>query len=148
MQRKDRGIEQIFDVRAVRVFVQDVAQCYAALGIVHHLWPYLPGEFDDYVANPKENNYQSLHTAVIGPVAKLSKMQIRTFDMHRHAELGVAAHWRYKEGSRRRSAHSIRKSGFCARCWNPRSVTAICSSRFATTCLRTGYTQYAEGRRR
>ena len=99
MQRKERGLEQIFDVRAVRVFVNDVAQCYAALGIVHHIWPYLPGEFDDYVANPKENDYQSLHTAVIGPGGKTLEVQIRTYEMHRHAELGVAAHWRYKEGS-------------------------------------------------
>ncbi len=99
MQRKDRGLEQIFDVRAVRIFVRDVAQCYAALGVVHHLWPYLPGEFDDYVANPKENNYQSLHTAVIGPGGKTLEVQIRTREMHRHAELGVAAHWRYKEGA-------------------------------------------------
>ncbi len=99
MQRKERGIEQIFDVRAVRVFVRDVAQCYAALGVVHHLWPYLPGEFDDYVANPKENDYQSLHTAVIGPGGKTLEIQIRTPEMHRHAELGVAAHWRYKEGA-------------------------------------------------
>ena len=98
MQRKERDLEQIYDVRAIRVFVGDVAQCYAALGVVHHLWPHLPGEFDDYVANPKENNYQSLHTAVIGPGGKTLEVQIRTYDMHRHAELGVAAHWRYKEG--------------------------------------------------
>ena len=65
MQKKSRGLEQIFDVRAVRVFVHDVAKCYAALGVVHHRWQYLPGEFDDYIANPKENNYQSLHTAVV-----------------------------------------------------------------------------------
>ncbi len=99
MQRKDRGLEHIFDIRAVRIFVDDVQQCYAALGIVHHLWSYLPGEFDDYIANPKENHYQSLHTAVIGPGGKTLEIQIRTVDMHRHAELGVAAHWRYKEGA-------------------------------------------------
>ncbi len=98
MQRKDRGLEQIFDMRAVRVFVNDVRECYAALGIVHNLWPYLPGEFDDYIANPKENDYRSLHTAVIGPGGRTLEVQIRTHEMHRHAELGVAAHWRYKEG--------------------------------------------------
>lgn len=99
MQRKDGGIEQIFDVRAVRIFVDDVAHCYAALGVVHRLWAYLPGEFDDYIAKPKKNDYKSLHTAVIGPDGKTLEVQIRTYDMHRHAELGVAAHWRYKEGS-------------------------------------------------
>ncbi len=99
MQRKDGGIEQIFDVRAVRILVHDVAQCYAALGVVHRLWAYLPGEFDDYIANPKKNDYESLHTAVTGKDGKILEVQIRTYDMHRHAELGVAAHWRYKEGS-------------------------------------------------
>jgi len=98
MQRKGSGLEHIFDERAVRVLVNDVRECYAALGVVHNLWSYLPGEFDDYIANPKENNYQSLHTAVIGPEGRTIEVQIRTHDMHRQAELGVAAHWRYKEG--------------------------------------------------
>ena len=98
MQRKDRGIEALYDIRAVRILVDTVGDCYAALGVVHNLWSYIPGEFDDYIANPKENNYQSLHTAVIGPEGQTVEVQIRTHEMHRHAELGVAAHWRYKEG--------------------------------------------------
>ena len=98
MQRKDRGLESLYDIRAVRVLVDDVKDCYAALGTVHNLWSYLPGEFDDYIANPKDNDYQSLHTAVIGPEGKTVEVQIRSHDMHRQAELGVAAHWRYKEG--------------------------------------------------
>jgi GTP pyrophosphokinase len=98
MRRKDRGIEALYDIRAVRLLVDTVGDCYAALGIVHNLWSYIPGEFDDYIANPKENDYQSLHTAVIGPEGKTVEIQIRTHEMHRHAELGVAAHWRYKEG--------------------------------------------------
>jgi len=98
MQRKDRGIESLYDIRAVRLLVESIGDCYAALGIVHNLWSYIPGEFDDYIANPKDNNYQSLHTAVVGPEGKTVEIQIRTHDMHRHAELGIAAHWRYKEG--------------------------------------------------
>ena len=98
MQRKDRGLESLYDIRAVRVLVDDVKDCYAALGIVHNIWSYIPGEFDDYIANPKDNDYQSLHTAVIGPGGQTVEVQIRTHEMHRHAELGVAAHWRYKEG--------------------------------------------------
>ena len=98
MQRKDRGLESLYDIRAMRILVDDVAACYAALGVVHNLWSYIPGEFDDYIANPKENDYQSLHTAVVGPDSRTVEIQIRTYDMHRHAELGVAAHWRYKEG--------------------------------------------------
>lgn len=98
MQRKDRGLETLYDIRAVRLLVNDVKDCYAALGAVHNLWSYLPGEFDDYIANPKENDYRSLHTAVIGPEGKTVEIQIRTHDMHRQAELGIAAHWRYKEG--------------------------------------------------
>jgi GTP pyrophosphokinase len=98
MQRKGRNLDSLYDIRAIRVLVDDVKDCYAALGCVHNLWPYLPGEFDDYIANPKENNYRSLHTAVIGPDGQTVEVQIRSHDMHRQAELGVAAHWRYKEG--------------------------------------------------
>ena len=98
MQRKDRALDSLFDIRALRVLVNDVKDCYAALGVVHNLWSYLPGEFDDYIANPKDNDYRSLHTAVIGPEGKTVEVQIRSHEMHRQAELGVAAHWRYKEG--------------------------------------------------
>ena len=98
MQRKDRGLDSLYDIRAVRILVENVNECYAALGIVHNLWSYIPGEFDDYIANPKENDYRSLHTAVVGPEGKTVEIQIRSHDMHNHAELGVAAHWRYKEG--------------------------------------------------
>ena len=102
MRRKQAGIDTLFDIRAVRVLVDDVKACYAALGIVHHLWTPLPGEFDDYIAKPKANDYRSLHTAVIGPEGKALEVQIRTREMHQHSEYGVAAHWRYKEGATRR----------------------------------------------
>ena len=100
MQRKGLLFEQLSDLRAVRVLVDTEADCYAALGLVHQLWTPVPGEFDDYIARPKANDYRSLHTAVTGPEDKIIEVQIRTRDMHEHAELGVAAHWRYKEASR------------------------------------------------
>jgi GTP pyrophosphokinase len=98
MSRKNAGFGELYDVRAIRVMCHDVAACYAALGIVHSLWTPIPQEFDDYIARPKGNHYQSLHTAVVGPEGKTLEVQIRTHDMHAHAELGVAAHWKYKEG--------------------------------------------------
>ncbi|MEL7310708.1 MAG: bifunctional (p)ppGpp synthetase/guanosine-3',5'-bis(diphosphate) 3'-pyrophosphohydrolase [Pseudomonadota bacterium] len=98
MTRKDVSLDALYDVRAVRILVDSITECYTALGIVHNRWPYIRDEFDDYIANPKGNNYQSLHTAVVGPAGQAVEIQIRTHDMHRQAELGVAAHWRYKEG--------------------------------------------------
>src|SRR5215472_4302958 len=98
MRRKQAGIDAVYDIRAVRVLVDDVKDCYAALGVVHNLWTPLAREFDDYIAKPKANNYRSLHTAVIGPEGKPLEVQIRTHEMHQHSEYGVAAHWRYKEG--------------------------------------------------
>jgi GTP pyrophosphokinase len=96
MQRKGLQFSQIYDVRAVRILVPEVRDCYTALGIVHSLWRHIPKEFDDYIANPKENGYRSLHTAVIGPDGKVLEVQIRTSGMHEEAELGVCAHWKYK----------------------------------------------------
>jgi GTP pyrophosphokinase len=98
MQRKNLPFSELYDIRAIRVLVADVADCYAALGVVHQLWAPVPSEFDDYIAKPKGNDYRSLHTAVIGPEGQTLEVQIRSREMHEHAELGVAAHWRYKEG--------------------------------------------------
>lgn len=99
MQQKSLDFDQLFDVRAVRIIVEKLQDCYGALGIVHTNWKHLHNEFDDYVATPKSNGYQSIHTVVIGPEGKSIEVQIRTQQMHEDAELGVAAHWRYKEGS-------------------------------------------------
>lgn len=109
MQRKKLEFHQLFDVRAVRVLVDSVADCYAVLGIVHTSWHSLPDEFDDYIANPKDNGYQSLHTAVIADNGKVVEVQIRTHEMHQKSEFGVASHWRYKEGVGldQRMEHSI-----------------------------------------
>lgn len=98
MQRKGVPFSELYDIRAVRVLVDDIPACYSVLGLVHQLFPSIPSEFDDYIAHPKGNDYRSLHTAVIGPGGQTLEVQIRTHQMHEHAELGVAAHWRYKEG--------------------------------------------------
>lgn len=106
MQRKKISFNEVYDVRALRILVPEVRDCYAALGVVHSLWKHIPREFDDYIATPKENGYRSLHTAVIGPAGKPMEVQIRTFAMHEEAELGVCAHWVYKEG-----AHAAKGAG-------------------------------------
>jgi len=98
MQRKGLPFSELYDIRAVRVLVDDIPACYSVLGLVHQLFMSIPSEFDDYIAHPKGNDYRSLHTAVIGPGGQTLEVQIRTHQMHEHAELGVAAHWRYKEG--------------------------------------------------
>ena len=102
MERKGVDFDQIYDVRGVRIIVNEVKDCYATLGIVHSLWSPIPGEFDDFIATAKDNMYQSLHTAVVAPGGKPLEVQIRTHEMHRTAELGIAAHWRYKEQQARR----------------------------------------------
>ncbi len=98
MQKKNLEFHELFDVRAVRILVNSIADCYAVLGVVHTTWQHIPNEFDDYVANPKENGYQSLHTAVIADSGQVVEVQIRTYEMHEKSEFGVASHWRYKEG--------------------------------------------------
>jgi guanosine-3',5'-bis(diphosphate) 3'-pyrophosphohydrolase len=108
MERKEVGFDEVYDVRAVRIIVKDQPACYHVLGVIHNLWRPIPGQFDDYIATPKDNFYQSLHTAVVYEDGKTLEVQIRTQEMHENAEYGIAAHWRYKEGARRDEAYERR----------------------------------------
>ncbi|MDM7861822.1 GTP diphosphokinase [Alteromonas sp. ASW11-36] len=98
MQKKRLTFEQLFDIRAMRIIAERLQDCYAALGIVHANFKHIPNEFDDYIATPKPNGYQSIHTVIVGPEGKSIEIQVRTQQMHQDAELGIAAHWKYKEG--------------------------------------------------
>jgi GTP pyrophosphokinase len=106
MRRKNLDFSEIYDIRAFRILVPSIKDCYAALGVVHGLWRHIQYEFDDYITNPKENGYRSLHTAVIGPDGKVMEIQIRTHEMNEEAELGVCAHWRYKGTDVKKSSSS------------------------------------------
>ncbi|MGD8605298.1 MAG: bifunctional (p)ppGpp synthetase/guanosine-3',5'-bis(diphosphate) 3'-pyrophosphohydrolase [Anaerolineales bacterium] len=108
MERKDVPFDMVYDVRAVRIMVPDASTCYLALGVIHNTWKPIPGTFDDYIATPKDNFYQSLHTAVMYEDGKTLEVQIRTPEMHENAEYGIAAHWRYKEGRQREDAFERR----------------------------------------
>ncbi len=108
MRRKNVSFDQVYDMRGLRVLTQTIPDCYRILGIVHGLWNPIPGEFDDYIATPKDNLYQSLHTAVRSDDGKTLEVQIRTWEMHQIAEYGIAAHWRYKEGGKRDRAFEAR----------------------------------------
>lgn len=112
MKRKNVSVDEIYDATAVRVLVENTEQCYEILSLIHTLWQQLPNEFDDYIIKPKANGYQSLHTAVVGPEDRVFEVQIRTFKMHELAEMGVAAHWKYKEGSVQNKASHERKIGW------------------------------------
>ena len=143
MQKKQLAFDQLYDIRAVRIVTEKVQDCYAVLGIVHTSWQHLPKEFDDYIATPKQNGYQSIHTVVLGPQGRPIEIQIRTRQMHDDAELGVAAHWRYKEGGpgRHAKARWMKKSAGCVKFWPGRkkwSMGQIWPKSYEIRSLKTG----------
>ena len=120
MKNQHKTLDQIYDLFAVRIIVETVKDCYAALGVIHEMYKPIPGRFKDYIAMPKANMYQSLHTTLIGSNGQPFEIQIRTFEMHRVAEYGIAAHWKYKEASDARSRRYRKKRSWygCDRSWS------------------------------
>ncbi len=143
MRGKNVPFERLYDIRAVRVIVGNIRECYTVLGVVHDLWTPVEGEFDDYIASPKNNDYKSLHTAVVGPEGKTLEVQIRTDDMHQHSEHGVAAHCATRKAAAA-TRPSTRRSPGCARCFRGRTRCwanrprrrAARSSKTPSTCSR------------
>ena len=123
MIKQNKDIDEIYDKIAIRVVVDDIWVCYGVLGVIHTMWTPLPGRFKDYIATPKPNMYQSLHTTVIGKGGEPFEVQVRTWEMHKTAEFGIAAHWKYKEGESASARKFDKKLAWLRAFWNGSKIS-------------------------